>query len=209
MITILNAATVGVVMLLSASGNASVLSFFGMSVGASVAVMNYIAGIFTPIESLGMEIQTVQSALAGAKRVDEFLNLPERNIPDETKRHIFGYVEQTFRPVPGTVLDQLTLGDPAVTKEMAIRAAKTVGLSETIEFFPDGCDTPYRDEIFSQGERQLLSVARAILDEMTADRDADTERMVLEAIRAASEGRTVLSISHRVYTSLGGKMIHI
>lgn len=296
-ITILNAATVGVVMLLSASGNASVLSFFGMSVGASVAVMNYIAGIFTPIESLGMEIQTVQSALAGAKRIDEFLNLPERNIPkhnadisprpdislndvhfgyedgkeilhgvsfrvsagdqvtlagrtgagkstifrlilglfapwkgevtvggisaqnipDETKRQIFGYVEQTFRPVPGTVLDQLTLGDPAVTKEMAIRAAKTVGLSETIESFPDGCDTPYRDEIFSQGERQLLSVARAIsaeppvllLDEITADLDADTERMVLEAIRAASEGRTVLSISHRVYTSLGGKMIHI
>ena len=216
-ITILNAATVGVVMLLSASGNASVLSFFGMSVGASVAVMNYIAGIFTPIESLGMEIQTVQSALAGAKRIDEFLNLPERNIPDETKRHIFGYVEQTFRPVPGTVLDQLTLGDPAVTKEMAIRAAKTVGLSETIESFPDGCDTPYRDEIFSQGERQLLSVARAIsaeppvllLDEITADLDADTERMVLEAIRAASEGRTVLSISHSVYTSLGGKMIHI
>lgn len=216
-ITILNAATVGVVMLLSASGNASVLSFFGMSVGASVAVMNYIAGIFTPIESLGMEIQTVQSALAGAKRIDEFLNLPERYIPDETKRHIFGYVEQTFRPVPGTVLDQLTLGDPAVTKEMAIHAAKTVGLSETIESFPDGCDTPYRDEIFSQGERQLLSVARAIsaeppvllLDEMTADLDADTERMVLEAIRAASEGRTVLSISHRVYTSLGGKMIHI
>lgn len=296
-ITILNAATVGVVMLLSASGNASVLSFFGMSVGASVAVMNYIAGIFTPIESLGMEIQTVQSALAGAKRIDEFLNLPERtipehnadisprpdislndvhfgyedgkeilhgvsfrvsagdqvtlagrtgagkstifrlilglfapwkgevtvggvsarDIPDETKRQIFGYVEQTFRPVPGTVLDQLTLGDPAVTKEMAIRAAKTVGLSETIESFPDGCDTPYRDEIFSQGERQLLSVARAIsaeppvllLDEITADLDADTERMVLEAIRAASEGRTVLSISHRVYTSLGGKMIHI
>ena len=296
-ITILNAATVGVVMLLSASGNASVLSFFGMSVGASVAVMNYIAGIFTPIESLGMEIQTVQSALAGAKRIDEFLNLPERNIPehgadvsarpdislndvhfgyedgkeilhgvsfrvsagdqvtlagrtgagkstifrlilglfapwkgevtvggisaqnipDETKRQIFGYVEQTFRPVPGTVLDQLTLGDPAVTKDMAIRAANTVGLSETIESFPDGCDTPYRDEIFSQGERQLLSVARAIsaeppvllLDEMTADLDADTERMVLEAIRAASEGRTVLSISHRVYTSLGGKMIHI
>ena len=164
-----------------------------------------------------MEIQTVQSALAGAKRIDEFLNLPERDIPDETKRHIFGYVEQTFRPVPGTVLDQLTLGDPAVTKEMAIRAAKTVGLSETIESFPDGCDTPYRDEIFSQGERQLLSVARAIsaeppvllLDEMTADLDADTERMVLEAIRAASEGRTMLSISHRVYTSLGGKMIHI
>ena len=140
-----------------------------------------------------------------------------QNIPDETKRQIFGYVEQTFRPVPGTVLDQLTLGDPAVTKEMAIRAAKTVGLSETIESFPDGCDTPYRDEIFSQGERQLLSVARAIsaeppvllLDEITADLDADTERMVLEAIRAASEGRTVLSISHRVYTSLGGKMIHI
>ena len=164
-ITILNAATVGVVMLLSASGNASVLSFFGMSVGASVAVMNYIAGIFTPIESLGMEIQTVQSALSRSEKDRRVsANLPERDIPDETKRHIFGYVEQTFRPVPSTVLDQLTLGDPAVTKEMAIRAAKTVGPPGNDRILPRRVATrpEYRDEIFSQGERQLLSVARAI-----------------------------------------------
>ena len=61
----LNAAVVGVVMLLSASGDARVLTLFGMSVGTSVAVINYISRIFAPIESLGMEIQTIQSAMAG------------------------------------------------------------------------------------------------------------------------------------------------
>ena len=51
-------------MLLSATGNAKVLSLFGMSAGTAVAVMNYISKIFTPVESLGMEIQTIQSAIA-------------------------------------------------------------------------------------------------------------------------------------------------
>ena len=74
----LNAAVVGVVMLLSASGDARVLTLFGMSVGTSVAVINYISRIFAPIESLGMEIQTIQSAMAGVKRINAFLAQPER-----------------------------------------------------------------------------------------------------------------------------------
>ena len=61
-ILILNAIVVAVVMLLSASGNPTVLKLFGMSAGTAVAVMNYISQIFTPVESLGMEIQTIQSA---------------------------------------------------------------------------------------------------------------------------------------------------
>ena len=77
----LNAAVVGIVMLLSASGNATVLTFFGMSVGTSVAVINYISRIFAPIESLGMEIQTIQSAMAGVRRIDAFLDQSERTIP--------------------------------------------------------------------------------------------------------------------------------
>ncbi len=71
-VLVLNAVVVGAVMLLSASGNAAVLTLFGMSVGTSVAVINYISRIFEPIESLGMEIQTIQSAMAGVKRIDAF-----------------------------------------------------------------------------------------------------------------------------------------
>lgn len=71
--------------------------------------------------------------------------------------------------------------------------------------------------MFSQDEWQLLSIARAVaanpaillLDEITANLDAATESRVLEALRRASEGRTVLSVSHRIYENLGGKTIEI
>lgn len=74
-ILILNAVVVAVVMLFSASGNAKVLTLFGMSAGTAVAVINYISQIFSPVESLGMEIQTIQSAIAGVRRINEFFEL--------------------------------------------------------------------------------------------------------------------------------------
>ena len=77
-ILITDALVTGVVMLLSASSSPEVRTFFGMSVGTAVAVISYISRIFSPIESIGMEIQTIQEALAGAKRVGEFLELPTR-----------------------------------------------------------------------------------------------------------------------------------
>ena len=295
-VLILNAAVVGIVMLLSASGNANVLTLFGMSVGTSVAVINYISRIFTPIESLGMEIQTIQSAMAGVKRIDAFLAQPERNrltedgasvprgdvtvshvtfgydertvlqdlsfsvkageqvtlvgrtgagkstvfklllglyqpktgtitiggvdvskITDRQRRSCIGCVEQHFARVPGTVLDQITLGDPRISREMAQKAARLAGLDTAIDAFPSGYDTLCSDGLFSQGEWQLLSIARAaaadpavlLLDEITANLDAETEAQVLEALRRASVGRTVLSISHRVYEKLGGRTIEI
>ncbi len=292
---LLNAAVVGIVMLLSASGNADVLALFGMSVGTSVAIINYISRIFSPIESLGMEIQTIQSAMAGVKRIDAFLNQPERAIPQERKNtargdvvlsHVtFGYgekpvlsdfsmsvkegeqvtlvgrtgagkstvfrlllglyqpeegditiggvnvsaipdherracigcVEQRFSRVPGTVLDQITLSDPTITEEMAQNAAKLAGMDDAIRALPDGYNTICIDGMFSQGEWQLLSIARAaaanpavlLLDEITANLDAETEARVLEALRRASEGRTVLSISHRIYENLGGRTVEL
>lgn len=71
--------------------------------------------------------------------------------------------------------------------------------------------------MFSQDKWQLLSITRAaaanpailLLDEITANLDAATEFRVLEALRCASEGRTVLSVSHRIYENLGGKTIEI
>ena len=87
-VLVLNAAVVGLVMLLSASGTPQVLTLFGMSVGTAVAVINYISRIFTPIESLGMEIQTIQSAMAGVKRIDAFLAQPERELLPADARQV-------------------------------------------------------------------------------------------------------------------------
>ena len=294
-VLLLNAAVVGIVMLLSASGNAQLLTLFGMSVGTSVAIINYISRIFAPIESLGMEIQTIQSAMAGVRRIDAFLDQPERTIPparreaargdvefahvtfgygkrhvlkdfsmtvkqgeqvtlvgrtgagkstvfklllglyqpeagtvtiggvkvgditDRERRTCIGCVEQHFSRVPGTVLEQITLGDPQITGKMARDAAALAGIDAAIRALPEGYDTVCTEGLFSQGEWQLLSIARAaaadpavlLLDEITANLDAETEARVLAALRRASAGRTVLSVSHRVYEDLGGRTIEI
>lgn len=296
-ILILNAIVVAVVMLFSASGNAKVLTLFGMSAGTEVAVINYISQILTPVESLGMEIQTIQSAVAGVHRINEFYaleELPERvrnletsvaiaqetpfvelqnvtfayeddsrkilhhlsfkvypgeqvtlsgrtgagkstvfklllglyqpgegkvliqgrdaiQIPENEKRSLYGYVEQTFHRVPGTVKDQITLYDDSFTMEEVREAATIAGLDATIEQLEKGYDTLCTSEIFSQGQWQLLSIARAavakpkllLLDEITANLDAQTEEEVLQALKRASEGRTVISISHRVNAETG------
>lgn len=328
-VLILNAIVVACVMLLSASGSPRVLTLFGMSAGTAVAVMNYISQIFTPVESLGMEIQTIQSAVAGIHRINEFLSieeLPEReellereelpekeelpkreelpeveelskkewipegnrfpeqrkengeafvefqdvtfgyderkilkqlsfqvkqgervtlmgrtgagkstilklllglyepqegevriqgiaasNIPDGDKRRIFGYVEQSFHMVPGSVKDQITLFDPVITDQAVKNVASLTGLQDTIEALPDGYDTICTPELFSRGQWQLLSIARAavasprllLLDEITANLDAETEKEVLQALKRVSGERTVISISHRTSAEMG------
>ena len=338
-ILITDALVTGVVMLLSASSGPEVRMFFGMSVGTAVAVISYISRIFSPIESIGMEIQTIQQALAGAKRVGEFLELPTRLetseeagekvmtelgkastaagsdcaaaagsgcaaaagsdraavaepakspavacisledvsfgyeeekmvlkhlsfeiktgeqvtmtgrtgagkstifklllglyrpqkgcvkiygqdaylLPDSIRRRLFGCVEQSFKRVPGTVLEQITLSDPVISREDAVEAAKLAGLHEMIAGMKQGYDTPCTDALFSQGQWQLLSIARAVaakpsillLDEITANLDVGTEQEVLYALRRAGENRTVVSISHRLYEKMGGRELVI
>ena len=315
-ILILNAVVVAAVMLLSASGNRTVLTFFGMSAGTAVAVTNYISQIFTPVESLGMEIQTIQSAVAGIHRINEFFGLEEKkdglqevkelsvadkgvsesakdaaavnvvgksgedevpfvefqNVtfgydehvvlehlnfkvldtdqvtllgrtgagkstilklllglyePDQGKvlihgipatavkagdrRTLFGYVEQTFHMVPGTVRDQITLFDGRISDCQVKAVAELTGLKEAIESLENDYDTYCTPEIFSQGQWQLLSIARAavaepkmlLLDEITANLDAETEKSVLAALKRVAKDRTVISISHRTSAELG------
>ena len=313
-ILILNAVVVAVVMLLSASGNQQVLAFFGMSAGTAVAVINYISQIFTPVESLGMEIQTIQSAMAGIHRINEFFNLeadrangkrqgvrkiakdiieqkkqvttdkihtadagdqtavsfenvvfgydehlvlegvsfevkkgeqvtlsgrtgagkstilklllglyePQSGsirignvsateVPEEERRSLFGYVEQSFHMVPGTVREQITLYDRRITEKQVQAAARLTGLEDSIASLENGYDTVCTPEIFSQGQWQLLSIARAavaepsilLLDEITANLDVETEKEVLQALRRVSENRTVISISHRTSAEMG------
>lgn len=333
-INIISAAVIVLIYLLAASGSHSVQAFFGMSVGGAVTIVSWVSQIFAPLDSIGMEIQTIQSAAAGVHRIDEFLAQPERpakeevpqaaagtaknagvtdagmaraatgaaaaempapeadagagkntaaillshvtfryadgedvlrdlslrvnkgervylsgrtgagkstifklilglypanegqvlvngqdayRIPDSAHRKIFGYVEQRFRMVPGNIRDQITLFDPSVTQEMVCAAAKTVGLDSVIEKLEKGYDTPCREDLFSQGQWQLLSIARAVaadpeillLDEITANLDAETELTVLHALSRAAANRTVLSISHRLYEEEGNREIRI
>lgn len=325
-ILILNAVVVAAVMLLSASGNPQVLKLFGMSAGTAVAVINYISQIFGPVESLGMEIQTIQSAVAGIHRINEFLALeeleersgakdlaasanesetenrssnenttkagtetekaewtgenraeaipfvefrdvvfgydehivlnhvnfkvmdgdqvtlagrtgagkstilklllglyepqsgevlihgvPAAQIKEEERRKLFGYVEQTFHMVPGTVREEITLFDPAITEAQVHAAAELTGLKEAIERLENGYDTVCTQELFSQGQWQLLSIARAaaadpallLLDEITANLDAETEKAVLQALKRVARNRTMVSISHRTSAEMG------
>lgn len=307
-ILILNAVVVAVVMLLSASGNHMVLTFFGMSAGTAVAVINYISQIFSPVESLGMEIQTIQSAIAGIHRINEFFTLEEKQIVEkdsetaaeecveqmagghsenktadvpfvefrdvtfgydehvvldhlnlkvmdaeqvtlagrtgagkstilklllglyepqggevlihgrpaaavreEEKRKLFGYVEQTFHMVPGTVRDQITLYDETIPADRVKAVAELTGLDDVIEGSENGYDTKCTPELFSQGQWQLLSIARAavaepqmlLFDEITANLDAETEKAVLLALKRVAKDRTVISISHRTSAELG------
>lgn len=293
-VLMLNAIVVAIVMLLSASGSERVLVLFGMSAGTAVAIMNYISQIFTPIENLGMEIQTIQSALAGVHRINEFLNLdeeapctahlpiehaaanqplvevndvtfgydernvlkhltfnvctgeqvtlsgrtgagkstvfklllglyspteghvmidgvPARDIAANERRALFGYVEQSFHMVPGTVRDQITLFDKSISKNAIEKAVELAGLSQAIAALPQGLDTICTAGLFSQGQWQLLSIARAavadprilLLDEITANLDADTENTVLSALKRISADRTVISISHRTGAQTG------
>ncbi|MDD6212930.1 MAG: ABC transporter ATP-binding protein [Clostridiales bacterium] len=292
---------IGIVMAASAQSG-TVQVFFGMTAGTAAAVIAYVSNFFGPLESIGMEIQNIQSAVAGVQRINEFLRETEikkssmetkpeeseyaletgcclkdnrtavrishmyfryhnqdgdifrdfnltvsegesiilagrtgagkttlvklvaglyhpqqgevqifgknpESIPEEDKRKWFGYVEQQFRMIPGTVGDQVSLLDPRIREGQIRYALKLVGLGEIVESLPQGIHTPCTEGLLSQGQFQLLSIARAIaadpkillLDEITANLDSETEAMVLSALRSASQNRTVISVSHRLY----------
>lgn len=263
-------------------------SLFGMSVGTAAAMISYVNKVFTPLESIGMEIQNIQSAFAGMSRINAFLNEKEKDdVPQETdqkeakvidiqdlsfaydetrdiihnfslsikpkesvtitgrtgagkstlfklilglyqpgngsvkiygadayaikeeeKRKLYGCVEQEFKPTLGSVKDQITLKDPSVSDEEIDCALQIAGLKECVDCFPQGIDTPFDPSLFSHGQLQLLSIARAIvkdpkillLDEMSANLDSITEDEIMHALQNASRDKTVVSISHRTYT---------
>lgn len=133
-------------------------------------------------------------------------------ISEEERRRYFGYVEQRFHFIAGTVGDQVSLRDPQITKAQIERALQIVGLWDVISQFPSSLDTICTEGLLSQGQFQLLSIARAIvcepkillLDEITAYLDSQTEQMVLAALKRASHGRTVISVSHRIYENMQG-----
>lgn len=276
----IEAVVIGLLMIGAAQGQ-KMQTFFGINAGSAVALIAYVGQIFTPLESIGMEIQSIQDAMAGMSRIQDFLNeadskpdiyqgagdyitfdhvtfgyLPDQPIlkdysfkvakgehvtfvgrtgkgkstifklllglyqpqkgkilldghsPDDhpkNQRHFLAICEQGVALVDGTVKDQITLYDDTITAEMIDKALAMVGLTDIVKNLPQGLNTPVSEINLSQGQLQLLMIARSVvydpqillLDEMTASLDRETEAKVLKAIDAASSGRTVLSISHR------------
>lgn len=301
-IIVFSSSAVVAVMMILATLSGGWRSLFGMSVGSAVAVTAYVGKIFTPLENIGMEIENIQSAVAGIQRIEAFFRQPQRNPPEATltlsalpagepaltlnhvtfgyekeetvlrdcsfcvqqgetvtlagrtgagkstifklilglyspqqgsvtifgtpadqisdrqKRRLFGYVEQTLRPANGTVGDQISLFDETITADQIAHAVRLVGLDTVIAQLPQGMATPWDPALFSQGQLQLLAIARAVaadprillLDEITANLDSGTEALVMEALRRASANRTVISISHRLYQqNRNGRLISI
>lgn len=296
-IQILRSVTIALIAIFASQKGHGIFSNTTITVGMAAAAIDYVSSVFKPVESLGMEIQNIQSSFAGIKRVNDFFAEQERiepaavsqtvfdhpvitlnnvsfsypgseekvldnvslvidsgshvtfrgrtgagkstlfrlilgslsctegsltvgsldaeRIPDDSKRHLFGYVEQSFHFVPGTVRDQITLGDQSIIDAAVLDALKTVGLLDTVTHFENGLDTPADSHLFSQGQLQLLSIARAIvtnppillLDEITANLDSTTEHTIITALEHAGAGRTQLCISHRLGAVLASDRI--
>ncbi len=289
-IQITRAIIIGMIVVLSAKD----LNLLGLSLGMIAASIELFSNLFAPIENLGMELQNIQIALSGIKRVDAFLlededthkkaayikscglsfktmsfnyengveilhnidlDIHEKekvtfvgrtgggkstlfklilglleptngrltiggvdtySIPNHQKRGLFGYVDQNFNRINGTIYDQITLKDPMITTEAVREVLAFVGLKDAIEELDDAYDTVFTNDLmFSQGQRQLLGIARAIvtnpsillLDEITANLDSVTEQKVISVLRKIAEGHMVLSISHRLTSILASDTV--
>lgn len=291
-IKVIYALIVSLAVLLTTSNNQNLLLLFGLSAGDTIMIINYISQIFDPIESIGMEITTIQSAISGIRRIDDFLILKEREVSRNDKvidtkqdilidvnniyfsypnkdvftnfslqikngeqvtfvgrtgcgkstlfklllgiykpnngtitvfgidpyhldnsqrRKIFGHVEQSFNPIIGTIKDNITLYDETIGDGQVIEALKKCNLYNTVSNFDNGIYTICKEELFSKGQWQLLSIARAIvcdplvlmLDEISASLDSETEKAIFETFNNISKDKTVISISHRANANIG------
>jgi ATP-binding cassette subfamily B multidrug efflux pump len=125
-------------------------------------------------------------------------------------RRRIGVVLQDFHIFSGSIYDNISLGNPEITLERAVEAARTVNAHDFISSLPLGYETPLteRGQNLSQGQRQLLAFARVlaadpeilILDEATASIDTETELLIQDALEQLTRGRTSIIIAHRLQT---------
>lgn len=299
-IQLTRAVVIGFIVILSSKQ----LNYLGISLGMVAASIELISNLFAPIENLGMELQNIQQAVSGMRRVNDFYSEPEDDfkkdelkaddiiplrenvrlsfnditfkyeegadvlqninlnlkpnekvtfvgrtgvgkttlfklimgilkpskgsitingidvyhIPNSEKRKIFGYVDQSFQIIKGTVADQISLQDDSITRRQIENALDFVGLTDYVASLEYGIDTKVTsDALFSQGQKQLLAIARAIVtnppillfDEITANLDSITEEKIVSVLQKASHAHTILSISHRLSSMIASDTVVI
>lgn len=133
-----------------------------------------------------------------------------REITRHSLRSGYGMVLQETWLKSGTIRENITMGNPDITEEEMIRIAKTCHIDSFIRRLPKGYDTVVSEngEDFSQGQRQLLCIARVmmsrpsmlILDEATSSIDTRTELKIQDAFNKMMEGKTSFIVAHRLST---------
>ncbi len=177
---------------------------FAIEPGQTLAIVGHTGSGKTSIISL---INRLYKINKGQVKIDG------RNIEDfdiEFLRSRIGVVLQDVFLFSGSILDNVTLRNPNITREQVEHAAKLIGMHEFIESLPNGYDynVMERGATLSMGQRQLLSFIRAllynpsllILDEATSSIDTESELLIQHAIEKLIAGRTSIVIAHRLST---------
>ncbi len=177
---------------------------FRVKAGETVALVGHTGSGKTSIISLLNRLYHIQQ---GVIKIDG-VNINEYDI--DRLRKSMGVVLQDVFLFSGSVMDNITLRDPAITKEQVVEAAKMIGVHDFIMQLPGGYDynVMERGSTLSLGQRQLLSFIRAllynpsilILDEATSSIDTESEMLIEKAIDKLISGRTSIVIAHRLST---------
>ncbi|MGM0883511.1 MAG: ABC transporter ATP-binding protein [Bacillota bacterium] len=140
-----------------------------------------------------------------------------RDIPKQLLRQHMGIVLQDPFLFTGTIASNISLDNPAISREKIEQALRDVGAYDMFSQLPGGIDAPVieKGSTLSAGQRQLISFARAlaydpailILDEATASIDTETEAIIQEALDVLKKGRTTFVIAHRLSTIRGADQI--
>ncbi len=177
---------------------------FTVNAGETIALVGHTGSGKTSIISLLNRLYHIQK---GEIKIDG-VNIDEYKL--DTLRKSIGVVLQDVFLFSGSVMDNITLRNPEITREQVIAAAKMIGVDEFIMQLPGGYDYDVmeRGSTLSLGQRQLLSFIRAllfnpsilILDEATSSIDTESEMLIEKATDALISGRTSIVIAHRLST---------
>ena len=180
--------------------------------GQTLAVVGETGAGKTSFASILTRMYEIES---GSIVLDSTYNLQEVD-PDNLRQYI-GYVLQDPFLFSGTIYDNLILGSPTATEEQIKYSLSAVGADSFIDLLPEGVYSPIyeRGKGLSQGQKQLLSLARVliknpkilVLDEATSSVDVYTEKMIQDALNIVFKNRTTIIIAHRLSTILNADRI--
>lgn len=180
------------------------VALIGRTGAGKSSIVHLLGGLYTP--------------WAGSARVS---GADPRHIPEEERRRVVGVVPQSVQLFGGSVRDNLTLGDGNVPDVAVEEAASTAGADVFIRSLPQGYDTPINTGAggvqLSSGQRQLLSLARALVwnpqvllfDEATSAIDSASEAAFRQALEqeSAKHQRAILTVAHRLSTALAADRV--